>query len=166
MNIDKITNDIINGESRDTRSPVDRRKDFYKEGLHGRELKEVGIESISLDNTKLFTRDFTENNEYERDDAYGINVPVNREREVGTYDANGGSIVYVDGEGREWMTPFTKEAQQALVDAGYQTGSVAVPHMFDMQTRFVDENLHVQWLELCKKAGVEGKDFPLEKKAA
>lgn len=63
------------------------------------------------------------------------------------------------------MAPFTVEARQALIDAGYsQYGQMAVPHMFDMQMRFKDESMHKKWLELSKKAGIEGKDFPSKNK--
>lgn len=160
-NIDKIVGGLLN-DNKDQGSPEERRKDFYRESLGEKILEKVKGEWIPLDGATLVSLDSGQQNEYTGDDAYGPNAPVGRGREIGHFDSNGGSIVYVDGEGRKWMAPFSAEAQQALIDAGYsQYGTMSVPHMFDMQTRFKDENMHKRWLELSKKSGVEGKDFPI-----
>jgi len=160
FNLDKIVKKILHGDT-DSRSPSQRRSDFFKETLKGKELKKVKGEWVPLDGAIFVGSELGETHEYGGEDAYGQNVPVGREKQVGTFDANGGSIVYVDGDGREWMAPFNVETQKALVEAGYTSGSIAVPHMYDKMTRFKDEELHKKWLELSKKAGIEGKDFPL-----
>ena len=125
-------------------------------------LKPVEGEWLQIDRAELVKSEFGETSEYTIAGNDNSNYDNSRVEKVGGFDSNGGSIVYVDGEGRLWMAPFTKEAQANLIKAGYEPKGMGVPHMFDMITRFKDEEMHRKWVDMSNKAGIKAHDFELK----
>ena len=69
---------------------------------------------------------------------------------VGTYCQNNGKVVFVDDQGRTFVTPFCSEIRSVLAKAGYREGSLAVP--FSNGEIPANEIAALKWKQLCNLA--------------
>ncbi|RMG45114.1 MAG: hypothetical protein D6719_00730 [Candidatus Dadabacteria bacterium] len=64
---------------------------------------------------------------YRLGDAYDLNMPIDRNMQVGTYDKNNGVIAFVDEKGRLYVASESQETLDLLEEHGYQRSSMFVP---------------------------------------
>ncbi len=89
-------------------------------------------------------------------EKHDITYPVdefNLETHIGTYCQNNGRVVFVDGHGKTFVTPFCSEIRTFLQNAGYKEGSMFVP--FSNGEVPANAVFALRWKQLCSLANKE-----------
>lgn len=77
----------------------------------------------------------------------------NLESKIGTYCQNAGRVVFVDNQGRTFVTPFCSEITHSLQRAGYKEGNMRVP--FSNGEIPANDLLKLRWKQLCALSRME-----------
>jgi hypothetical protein len=99
------------------------------------EIPQDGLETVSLMSGPFITSP-----------VYEFQVPEH----LGKYCQNNGRVVFVDEQGKTWVTPFCFEVSSMLRDAGYREGSIFVPLSNGEEIK--DPVIAQRWESLCTEA--------------